>query len=46
MVQQPLFAFFTASEDRLCKNMDSLRETSTTQGKVLEELAEKVVMVW
>ena len=40
MVQQPLFAFFTASEDRLCKNMDVLRETSTTQGKVLEELSE------
>ena len=40
MIQQPIFAFFTASEDRLCKNMDTLRETSSTQNKVLEELSE------
>jgi len=43
-IQQPLYAFFTASEDRINKNIDVLKESSTTsmmsQNKVFEELGE------
>ena len=43
-VQQPLFSFFTASEDRIAKNIDILKETSQTtlsaQKPILDDLSE------
>lgn len=43
-IQQPLFSFFTASEDRLSKNMDVIKETSTqtflSQKPILDGLSE------
>jgi hypothetical protein len=43
-IQQPLYTFMTASEDRLTKNMDILKESSSnslqTQSKLFEELNE------
>jgi hypothetical protein len=43
-IQQPLYSFFSASEDRISKNIDSLKDTSTQslshQTKVFEELGE------
>lgn len=43
-VQQPLFSFFTASEDRISKNIDILKETSQTtlsaQKPILDDLSE------
>lgn len=43
-IQQPLYTFMTASEDRLTKNMDSLKESSScslqTQSKLFDELNE------
>jgi len=43
-IQQPLYSFFTATEDRILKNIGELRETSgesmTTQTKMFSELAE------
>ena len=43
-IQQPLFSFFTASEDRITKNIDFIKETSmntqTAQKPILDELSE------
>jgi hypothetical protein len=43
-VQQPLFSFFTASEDRIAKNIDILKETSQTtlsaQKPILDDLSQ------
>jgi len=43
-IQQPLYSFFSASEDRISKNIDALKDTSTQslshQTKVFEELGE------
>jgi HPt (histidine-containing phosphotransfer) domain-containing protein len=43
-VQQPLFSFFTATEDRILKNIVELRETShsstTSQSKMFHELSD------
>jgi len=43
-IQQPLFSFFTASEDRINKNIDFLKETSintqSAQKPILDELSE------
>jgi hypothetical protein len=43
-VQQPLFTFLTASEDRISKNIDGLKEISTSssmsQKPILDELGE------
>ena len=43
-IQQPLYSFFTASEDRISKNIDTLKEASTnsllTQTKIFDELGE------
>jgi len=43
-IQQPLFSFFTASEDRISKNIDILKETSqttlTAQKPILDDLSE------
>lgn len=43
-IQQPLYSFFTASEDRITKNIDTLKESSassmTSQSKLFEELSE------
>ena len=43
-IQQPLYSFVTASEDRLSKNMDILKESSSnsllTQSKLFDELNE------
>jgi hypothetical protein len=43
-IQQPLYAFFTASENRITQNIDVLKETTSTsltsQTKLQEELAE------
>ena len=43
-IQQPLYSFFTASEDRINKNIDTLKESSasslSSQTKVFEELGE------
>lgn len=43
-VQQPLYSFFTATEDRIMKNIVDLKETSgasmTTQTKMFVELAD------
>ena len=43
-IQQPLYSFMSASEDRLTKNMDNLKESSAnsvqTQNKVFDELSE------
>jgi len=42
-VQQPLYSFFSASEERITKNLDVLKESSMTttftQNKVFEELS-------
>ena len=43
-IQQPLYSFFSASEDRISKNIDALKDTSVQslshQNKVFEELGE------
>lgn len=43
-IQQPLFTFLTASEDRISKNIDGLKDISTTssmsQKPILDELGE------
>jgi len=43
-IQQPLFSFFTASEDRISKNIDILKETSNNtflaQKPILDELGD------
>ena len=43
-IQQPLFSFFTASEDRITKNIDILKESSlhaqSAQKPILDELGE------
>jgi hypothetical protein len=43
-IQQPLYAFFTASENRINQNIDFLKETTTTsvqtQNKLFEDLNE------
>jgi len=43
-IQQPLYSFFTASEDRINKNIDTLKESSasslSSQTKLFEELGE------
>lgn len=43
-IQQPLYSFFSASEDRISKNIDTLKDTSAQslshQTKVFEELSE------
>jgi hypothetical protein len=43
-IQQPLYSFFSASEDRISKNIDTLKDTSAQslshQTKVFEELGE------
>jgi len=43
-IQQPLYAFFTASENRITQNIDVLKETTSTslssQTKLQEELTE------
>jgi len=43
-IQQPLYSFFTASEERISKNIDTLKESSTQsvlhQNKVFDELSE------
>jgi hypothetical protein len=43
-IQQPLYSFFTATENRLTQNIDSIRETTSTslisQTKLQEELGE------
>jgi hypothetical protein len=43
-IQQPLYAFFTASEDRITKNINVLKEASvistSSQNKVFDELCE------
>jgi hypothetical protein len=43
-IQQPLYTFFTASEERINKNIDALKETSTqslvSKNKVLDDLGE------
>ena len=43
-IQQPLFSFFTASEDRINKNIETIKESNTssmqTQNKVFDELTD------
>jgi hypothetical protein len=43
-IQQPLYTFFTASEERINKNIDALKESSTqslvSKNKVLDDLGE------
>jgi hypothetical protein len=43
-IQQPLFSFMSASEERLSKNIDNIKDTSTSsmlvQNKIFDELGE------
>ena len=41
-IQQPLFSFFTASEDRISKNIDVLKTNTTQSAQIQTKLSEEI----